>query len=544
MKRLVFFLGILSILSSCQIQQKGETLFKDNGYRNDTVYISGHIKNLPEGHTLRVYYNKWVEGEQVSLKVIPDSLGSFQACVPVINSASILFNYHPRKSSLNLFVEPGERIEIHTDCEKETHSFYGEYAQAHQDVCDYNAYVKTLGLPYVHIEAMDREMTHEEFLARITADWGKKDSLLNAYLEVNPQMSPRAVSQIRLSNLNRFASLLMQRRFTLDFRTKEAFPEDYMQKADSVFRIWPRPYTLMDLTFLRDYLDYYGERKAEMPGTVKMTIDYLNEKKGMALTEEQWKDAAFMGTPEMRAAIGEAYKVLSSLPEYESAVISQNCGGLDAVSMSGDMKELMTAYYYYWCLDGMRKPFAEVNVARFRQQVKNPDLARPVLELQQKYEEIARREMENAASLMTNDHLKDCQTAESLLAGILKPYEGKLVYVDVWGTWCAPCKEQMKHASSIKQAMKEKDVVFLYLANGSPRDSWENVIKEYGLTGKQVVHYNLPDAQQKMLETHFNVKFFPTYLLIDRKGNVVDKNPPQPDSGDKLIGYLNDWLMK
>ena len=102
----------------------------------------------------------------------------------------------------------------------------------------------------------------------------------------------------------------------------------------------------------------------------------------------------------------------------------------------------------------------------------------------------------------------------------------------------------MKHASSIKQAMKEKDVVFLYLANGSPRDSWENVIKEYGLTGKQVVHYNLPDAQQKMLETHFNVKFFPTYLLIDRKGNVVDKNPPQPDSGDKLIGYLNDWLMK
>lgn len=544
MKRLASFIGILAILSGCRSHSEGETPFKDNGYRNDTVYISGQIGNCPKGHTLWVSYDKWVEDEQVTLNVTPDSLGNFQVCVPVVNSMSVLFNYRQGKSPLELFVEPGERIEIHTDYGKGTLSFEGEYAQAHQDVCDYKAYVEALKLPYVHLEAMDRKLTHEEFLARITADWAKKDSLLNAYLQVHPRMSPRALAQIRLSNLDRFASLLMQRRFTLDSRTKEAFPDAYMQKADSVFRIWPRPYTLMRLTFLRDYLDYYGERAAEMPGTAKLMMEYLNEKKGMTLTEAQWKDAAFLATPEMRAAIGEAYKALSSLPEYESAVLSQNCGGLDAVPVPGDMKELMTAYYHYWCLNGMRKPLAEVNVARFRQQVKNPDLARPVLELQQKYEEIARREMENTASLMTNDHLKDCQTPEALLAEILKPYEGKLVYVDVWGTWCGPCKEQMKHVPAIKQAMKGKDVVFLYLANASPRDSWENVIKEYGLAGELAVHYNLPDVQQEMLEKHFGVQFFPTYLLIDRKGNMVDKNPPEPASGDKLVDYLNGWLTK
>ena len=96
----------------------------------------------------------------------------------------------------------------------------------------------------------------------------------------------------------------------------------------------------------------------------------------------------------------------------------------------------------------------------------------------------------------------------------------------------------MEYASTIKQAMKGKEVVFMYLANRSLEESWKNVIKEYGLIGEQVVHYNLPDKLQDMMQ----VKYYPTYLLIDRNGKIVDREPPRRSSENQLVDYLNKCL--
>ena len=90
--------------------------------------------------------------------------------------------------------------------------------------------------------------------------------------------------------------------------------------------------------------------------------------------------------------------------------------------------------------------------------------------------------------------------------------------------------------------MKGKEVVFLYLANRSPEESWKNIIKEYGLTGEQVVHYNLPNKLQDMLEKYLQVKGYPTYMLIGRKGNIVDRTSPRPSSENGLVDYLNKCL--
>lgn len=90
--------------------------------------------------------------------------------------------------------------------------------------------------------------------------------------------------------------------------------------------------------------------------------------------------------------------------------------------------------------------------------------------------------------------------------------------------------------------MKGKEEVFLYLANRSPEESWKNIIKEYGLAGEQVVHYNLPNKLQDPLEKYLQVKHYPTYLLIDRNGEIVDREPPRPSSEKRLVDYLNSHL--
>ena len=77
--------------------------------------------------------------------------------------------------------------------------------------------------------------------------------------------------------------------------------------------------------------------------------------------------------------------------------------------------------------------------------------------------------------------------------------------------------------------MKDYCIVYLYLANRSDEESWKNVIKEYNVTGDNVVHYNLPTEQQAAIESYLGVNSYPTYKLIDRNGNILGVNADPRD---------------
>ena len=109
-------------------------------------------------------------------------------------------------------------------------------------------------------------------------------------------------------------------------------------------------------------------------------------------------------------------------------------------------------------------------------------------------------------------------------AELFEPYKGKFVLLDIWGTWCGPCKEALSHSTEEYARLKDYDIQYLYLANRSPQTAWENVIKEYNVSGPNVAHYNLPDAQQTAIERHLNVHSWPTYKLFNRNGDLMDLN--------------------
>ena len=113
---------------------------------------------------------------------------------------------------------------------------------------------------------------------------------------------------------------------------------------------------------------------------------------------------------------------------------------------------------------------------------------------------------------------------EKILRKIIEPYKGKIILLDVWGTWCMPCRMALQQSKQEYESLKDYDLVYLYLANRSPEDAWKNVIKQYDVTGDNVVHYNLPADQQSAVEQFVGVNGYPTYRLIDRNGNLVDVN--------------------
>lgn len=224
--------------------------------------------------------------------------------------------------------------------------------------------------------------------------------------------------------------------------------------------------------------------------------------------------------------------------------INRTLAIIDSLQMDEKLKEILKANCYYEMLQQTHKELPDSLINKFKAEVSNPSLQAYVLNQQGIYEEISHKAIEYPESLMPNEPLAEITDGEQLFRKIIEPYKGKVVYLDVWGTWCGPCKDMMQYAGSAKKLFEGKDVIFLYLCNHSSDKSWKNIIKEYGLTGKIAVHYNLPDEQQRAIEKFLQVRSFPTYMLIDKEGNIVNRDAPRPNRENDLLNAVYKLLEK
>jgi len=214
----------------------------------------------------------------------------------------------------------------------------------------------------------------------------------------------------------------------------------------------------------------------------------------------------------------------------------------DSLITNPNLRELWTTNRHCYWFENLHKPLSVQQQRIFRQKVTNPYLRNYIDKIQKHYGDVANTGLSYDASLKNTEHLKEYKDADELFKKLIEPYKGKVIYADFWGTWCASCRENMQYANNIKERLQGENVVFMYFANRSPEDTWKNVIKEFDLTGENVVHYRLTDEQQGMIERKLSVTSFPTYMLIDRKGNVVNTNAEQPRNPDGVIKQIKELL--
>ena len=158
-------------------------------------------------------------------------------------------------------------------------------------------------------------------------------------------------------------------------------------------------------------------------------------------------------------------------------------------------------------------------------QIKKP-LFRDIIIKKNEYFKQLMMEKEEAVNsvIRPSSDVEGLTDGKAILDRIIEPYRGKIVYLDIWGTWCAPCKRKLSESHKLKAELKDYDIVYLYLANSSPEKSWKNVIAEYNLTEKNCVHYNLPDDQQHAIEKYVGLTGYPTYRLFDKQGRIHQLN--------------------
>ncbi|MBB5396455.1 TlpA disulfide reductase family protein [Mucilaginibacter sp. AK015] len=130
---------------------------------------------------------------------------------------------------------------------------------------------------------------------------------------------------------------------------------------------------------------------------------------------------------------------------------------------------------------------------------------------------------------------------------VIKKLKGKIVYLDIWGTWCGPCKEELKYNAALKTHFEGKDVVFVYLdMDDDAKDAqWREFIKVNGLTGLHLRKSN-KDIQSfwNELKPGQKIQYYPTYFIFDKNGALVKTDAKRPSDLDELYkqieGYLND----
>lgn len=109
--------------------------------------------------------------------------------------------------------------------------------------------------------------------------------------------------------------------------------------------------------------------------------------------------------------------------------------------------------------------------------------------------------------------------SDKVIETILAKNKDKVVLIDLWATWCSPCLEAMQEFRSTKNDFQDKNVVFVYLTNGSsPRKLWEEKIKGIGSE-----HYYLNKLQWEYIMTHFGFEGIPSYLLYNKEGMLSNK---------------------
>ena len=127
----------------------------------------------------------------------------------------------------------------------------------------------------------------------------------------------------------------------------------------------------------------------------------------------------------------------------------------------------------------------------------------------------------------------------------LSDFKGKYVYIDIWATWCGPCKVEIPYLKKLESKYHDRNIEFVSISVDDDRRSgtmekahadWKIMVAEKELTGVQLFTGKGWEAD---FVKNYKVSGIPRFILIDPNGDIVDADAPRPSS-KKLIALLDE----
>jgi thiol-disulfide isomerase/thioredoxin len=131
------------------------------------------------------------------------------------------------------------------------------------------------------------------------------------------------------------------------------------------------------------------------------------------------------------------------------------------------------------------------------------------------------------------------------LTDIIARYPGKVIYLDMWGTWCGACREEFAYYRALQERYKNKPVEFVFVAiekGTAPEKKWIETVQFYNLRGKHILAGKALSEHFRNLYAKEESMLFPSYLLIDQHGQLVTTKAKWPSSGEGLAKQIDKLL--
>ncbi|MDY7396763.1 TlpA disulfide reductase family protein [Aureibaculum sp. 2210JD6-5] len=109
----------------------------------------------------------------------------------------------------------------------------------------------------------------------------------------------------------------------------------------------------------------------------------------------------------------------------------------------------------------------------------------------------------------------------------LSDLKGKYVYIDVWATWCAPCKKEIPFLKELEKSYHDKNIEFVSISVDQEKDhdKWKQMIVDQELGGIQLFANK---SWNSSFIKDYRINGIPRFILIDSEGNIVSSEAPRP----------------
>lgn len=123
----------------------------------------------------------------------------------------------------------------------------------------------------------------------------------------------------------------------------------------------------------------------------------------------------------------------------------------------------------------------------------------------------------------------------------LSDLKGKYIYIDLWATWCGPCRAEIPFLQKTEAKYHAKKIAFVSISidNAADNEKWKKFVSDKNLGGIQLFADNNWESE---FVKSYGVTGIPRFILIDPKGNILDADAPRPSSNSlqtKLDALLN-----
>jgi len=122
----------------------------------------------------------------------------------------------------------------------------------------------------------------------------------------------------------------------------------------------------------------------------------------------------------------------------------------------------------------------------------------------------------------------------------LSDFRGKIVFIDVWASWCGPCLNQKPSVLKMAEKYKDRDDLEILFISVDKKEDWLNFMNGES-PAEEVTELIIAEGINTEFGNSFNIKLIPKYMVIDRSGFIIDANfdGPGPGFEEAFSEFLN-----